>query len=184
MLKLILIAFSTAIALFVIFALYSYVHLTNEVNKAPVTHDISDENRERVIEELGKIYVLSENVELISVQLFSDTRNPSALLVIKADDVSFEGITFYDASSYWSTNEKDETSIPSPSAPFIMINGKKTWPVEATETDPKTMTRLFRYQSFDNSNWLCISASKNIGHLHNIIRETIAKRRILYLLWR
>ncbi|MDR0294194.1 MAG: hypothetical protein LBH95_08595 [Oscillospiraceae bacterium] len=183
--KKMIILISTIIALLIIaYFPVSYTLLTNEMNKAPVISDIPADQKESIINNLRMNVDISSETEMISLQLFSDTRNPSALIVIKTNNDYFDNLKFYSADEFWTYDEKENVSKPAASYPFIIKYGKKIWPVEATETDPRTLIRLYKYPSFDDYTWICISTSKNIDSYFDVIKKSIAERSIFYLVWR
>jgi hypothetical protein len=181
--KIIVIAISIVFLFAVSYTIMSYILLTNEINNAPVIHDMTIEQKEEIFSCLHQIVNISPNTEIVSLQLFSDTRNPSALIVIKTDDC-FTDTEFYSTDEFWTDADKDQAITSNTARPFIVINGVKIWPIEATNIDPTALYRLFKYPYIDDSTWVCISVTKNIGSFYNIAKEVIAKDNTMFFLWR
>ncbi|MEA4831410.1 MAG: hypothetical protein VB118_02180 [Oscillospiraceae bacterium] len=182
--KKIMITILIIVLLVVSYSLISYMTLVNEVNKAPIIYNLSDNQKNKIIKELQLNIFLPDNTEIVSLQLFSDTRNPSALIVIKTDNYNFDNLEFKSINEDWTNGNKEIALTPNSRYPFIIVNGEHIWPVKATEYDQINSTILYLYPKIDNSSFICIYTSRYVGNYFDIVKEAIAKNNAFYFLWK
>ena len=177
-----------------VLALVRYNRIYNEVDKSPVIYDLSDNLQEVIINCLRmNMPDIPEDTEVVSLQYFRGFDyslqyiggfDSSMFFVIKTEVGFLEGKNFQETDAWaeadsWSDAKVEKDFGKGDLKPYIVVGGKRVWPVKYKKSDHEDSVPMTLYPSSDGYAWLRISSTEHLTGFEKIGFKQLAWQAIV-----